>query len=132
MTAEKPDKKKPRRIGQREEVAKGKHLIRVFLGRDTATGKRHYHSETFLGGAKQAEERIREVIRRHRAGEPLKASADTFGSFLDEWLEAKRLGVVETSFETYKRKIESHVRPAMGSKLLVRITADEIQRFYGK
>lgn len=66
---DKSSKKKPRRIGQRDEIAKGKHLIRVFLGRDTATGKRHYHSEIFLGGAKQAEDRIREIIRKHRAGE---------------------------------------------------------------
>src|SRR5262245_47886731 len=101
MTDEKTDKKKTRRIGQREEIAKGKHLIRVFLGRDNATKKRHYYSEVFLGGAKQAEDRIRELIRRHRAGEPLKASADTFESFLDEWLEAKRLSVEETSMRIY-------------------------------
>src|SRR5262249_23769060 len=136
MADEKPDKKKrkpPRPSpGQRQTIVAGKkYRIRVFLGRDAA-GKRHYHSETFHGSAGQAEDRIREIIRRHRAGEAIKANADTFGAFLDEWIEAKRMSVVETSFETYKRKVEAHIRPALGNKLLARITADDIQRFYGK
>jgi hypothetical protein len=78
------EKPKPRRTGQRETIIAGKkYVLRIFLGRDAA-GKRHYHSETFHGGAGQAEDRIREIIRRHRAGEAIKANADTFGAFLDE------------------------------------------------
>ncbi|MGE0128055.1 MAG: tyrosine-type recombinase/integrase [Blastocatellales bacterium] len=129
---EKTEKKKARRIGQREEVAKGKHVIRVFLGRDTVTGKRHYHSETFLGGAKQAEDRLREIIRRHRAGEPIKANADTFESFLDEWIEAKKLSVAESTLRVYVQTVNHYIRPALGKKLLARVTADDIQRLYGK
>src|SRR5215510_15021407 len=93
MTDEKLDKKekpKSRRVGQRETVIAGKkYVLRVFLGKDAA-GKRHYHSETFHGGAGQAEDRIREIIRRHRAGEAIKANADTFGAFLDEFLAYKK------------------------------------------
>jgi hypothetical protein len=67
-----PDKaKKPkpeRRVGQRATIVAGKkYVLRVFLGKDAA-GKRHYHSETFHGSAGQAEDRIREIVRRHRAG----------------------------------------------------------------
>jgi hypothetical protein len=87
MTDENPDKKKkpePRRVGQRKTLTAGKkYVLRVFLCKDTA-GKRRYHSETFHGNAGQAEDRIREIIRRHRAGEAIKANADTFGAFLDE------------------------------------------------
>jgi integrase len=132
MTTDKPDKKKSRRIGQREQLAPGKPLIRVFLGRDNATKKRHYHSEIFLGGAKQAEERIRELIRRHKAGEQLKVSADTFDAFLDEWIEAKRLSVEETSMRTYTLFIDLYIRPSLGGQLGAKITADEIQKLYGK
>src|SRR5262245_62671545 len=102
MTDKKPDKKKPeRRVGQRTTIVAGKkYVLRVFLGKDAA-GKRHYHSETFHGNAGQAEDRIREIIRRHRAGEAIKATADTFGDFLDVWLESKRLAVAESSLATY-------------------------------
>ncbi|SRR6266508_6844659 len=73
---------KPRRTGQRETIVAGKkYLLRVFLGRDAA-GKRHYHSETFHGGATQAEDRIREIIRRHRAGEPIKETTKKPGQTL--------------------------------------------------
>jgi integrase len=134
--AENPDnkKRKPPRPspGQRETiVASKKYRIRVFLGRDAA-GKRHYHSETVHGTAGQAEDRIREIIRRLRAGEAIKANADTFGAFLDEFIEAKRLSVADSSLTTYRRVIEHSIRPAFGAKLLITVTADEIQRFYGK
>src|SRR5262245_14315291 len=98
--AGKAEKKKPepRRVGQRKTLKAGaKYALRVFLCRDAA-GKRRYHCETFHGTAGQAEERIREIIRRHRSGEPIKANADTFGAFLDEWLESKKLSVAETSY----------------------------------
>ncbi len=125
-------KPKTRRIGQRTELEKGKHLIRVFLGKDSSTGKRHYHSEIFLGGARQAEDWIRELIRRHKVGEPLKAGSDTLGSFLDEWIEAKRLSVEESSLVTYQGAVNNHIRPSIGNLLLTRVTADDIQRMYGK
>src|SRR5262249_27865676 len=135
MTEEKPKKKKrqQRRTGQRTEIVREKkYVIRVFLGKDSVSNKRRYFSEVFYGGAKQADDRIRELIRRHRAGEPLKASADAFESFLDEWIEAKRLSVAESSLKTYTFAVDRHIKPALGKKILTRITSDDVQRLYGK
>ena len=121
---------KPRRVGQRETIVAGKkYVLRVFWGKD-AVGKRHYHSETFHGTAGQAEDRIREIIRRHRAGEPIKANADTFGTFLDEFLASKKLSVAESSLETYRQVVDHTIRPSLGKKLLATVTADDIQRLY--
>lgn len=127
--AKKPE---PRRVGQRQTIKAGKkYVLRVFLCKD-AFGKRHYHSETFHGTAGQAEDRIREIIRRYRAGEAIKANAETFGAFLDEWIESKKLSVAESSLTTYKQVVEIYIRPALGNKMLGRVTADDIQRLYGK
>jgi|SRR5262245_7854220 len=132
MTDDSDKKPKPRRTGQRETIVAGKkYRLRVFLTKDAA-GRKRYHSETFHGSAGQAEDRIREIIRRHRAGEAIKANADTFGAFLDEWIEAKRLSVAESSQKTYKQNVKKHVRPALGAKMLITVTADDIQRLYGK
>lgn len=129
-STEKLSKKKARRVGQRKTLIAGKkYKLRVFLGRDAA-GKRHYHCETFHGNAGQAEERLREILRRHRAGEAIRANADTFGAFLDEWLASKKLSVEESTAEAYRRIVENHLRPAFGKKMLVTVTADDIQRFY--
>ena len=123
---------KPRRTGQRETIVAGKkYVMRVLLGKDAA-GKRHYHSETFHGNAGRAEDRIRDIIRRHRAGEPIKANANTFGTFLDEWLESKKLSVAESSLTTHRQIVENHIQPNLGAKLLGRVTADDIQRLYSK
>ena len=48
---EKPDKKKTRGRTSGQIVKRGekKYLIRIFLGRDDSTGKRHYHNKTFHG-----------------------------------------------------------------------------------
>lgn len=134
--SDEPDKKKKppktRRVGQRATVVAGKkYVLRVFLCKDAA-GKKRYHSETFHGSAGEAEDRIREIIRRHRAGEAIKANADTFGAFLDEWIESKRLSVAESSLKTYTQTVEKHIRPALGTRLLVAVTADDVQRFYAK
>lgn len=126
-----PDKPKVRRTGQRRTIAPNKHLIRVFLGRDTA-GKRHYYTETFHGGARQADERIREVIRRHKAGEALKVNADSFSTFINQWLDSKRHSVAETSFKVYGQLVELYIRKDLGHLLLAQVTADEIQRLYNK
>jgi hypothetical protein len=54
--AGKPGKPEPRRAGQVVERGKNKFLIRVFVGKD-ASGKRHWHNETFHGKRKLAEAR---------------------------------------------------------------------------
>jgi integrase len=132
--AENSDKKKPepRRVGQRETLIAGKkYRIRVFLSKGS-DGRKRYHSETFHGTAGQAEDRIREIIRRHRAGEAIKANADTLGAFLDEFLTAKKLSIAESTFANYEGLIERHIRPAFGNRLLVAVTAEDIQRLYVK
>jgi len=124
------DKAAPRRTGQRKTLIPGKkYKLRVFLGRD-AKGKRHYHCETFHGNAGQAEDRIREILRRTKAGEAIKANADTFGAFLDEWIEAKKLSVAESTMAAYQRIVDNHLRPAFGKRMLVTVTSDDIQRYY--
>jgi integrase len=130
--SEKNEEKKPkaRRTGQRKTLIPGKkYKLRVFLGRDAA-GKRHYHCETFHGNAGQAEDRMREILRKHRAGEAIRAGADTFGAFLDEWLAAKMISVEESTMVCYRKGVEKHLRPAFGKKMLITVTADDIQRYY--
>jgi integrase len=132
MTDEKPDKKKRDRrdVGQRTTlIASKKYRIRVYLGKDSA-GRRRYHNETVHGSAEDANERIREVLRRHKSGEAIKPSADTFSAFLDEWLASKRLSVAESSLESYRFKVDHSIRPALGDRLLVAITAADIEAFY--
>lgn len=128
-----PDKKKRERraVGQRETLIAGKrYRLRVYLGKDPATGKRRIHNETYDGSANQADERIREIKRRHKSGEAIKPCADSFSTFLDEWLASKKLSVAASSLEQYRFKIDHTIRPALGGKLLATITAADIEALY--
>lgn len=98
MTDEKPDKKKPgnnsdgpRRPGgktDRGQVMKGakkgakRWLLRVFRGYDNH-GKRIYYSETFIGGSREADDRLIQLRNNHRGGKPLKFEVKTFKDFFD-------------------------------------------------
>jgi integrase len=79
--------KKRSSAGQLIKRGKDRYLLRIYLGRDS-TGKRHHHNETFHGGLKDANKRLRELIAKHERGEPLKLSNDTLNAFIDEWLKA--------------------------------------------
>jgi hypothetical protein len=60
----------------------------------------------------------------------IKANADTFGTFPDEFLTAKKLSGAESSLETYRQTIDHTIRPALGARMLITVTADDVQRLY--
>lgn len=121
-------KRKSRSVGQCVERGPEKYLIRVFLGRDS-TGKRHYHDETFHGKKRQAQDRLRTLLTKHKAGESLKIGKDTFGVFLDEWLDSLS-DLKESTVEQYKRILDIYVRPKLGNLMLTKVEASDVQALY--
>jgi integrase len=122
---------KSRRNGQVLRRGEDKYLIRIFLGRDT-NGKRHYHSETFLGKKRAADDYLRELLTRKKVGDPLRQSDDTFDTFLDEWLSAKRQSVRERTHSHYTKLLTLYIRPALGKRRLIDVMAADIQAVYEK
>jgi integrase len=129
----KKGKGKRARTGQVQEVAKGKWRIRFSLGKDGGSGKRLVYTETYAAENKgQAEARLRELLRRRDSGEPFKYAADSFDSFLDEWLAAKKPSVAESAYKVYSDTIRLYIRPRLGKLTLARVEADSIQKLYNK
>jgi integrase len=129
----KKSKGKRARTGQVQEVAKGKWRIRFSLGKDGGSGKRLVYTETYAAENKgQAESRLRELLRRRDSGEPFKYAADSFDSFLDEWLAAKKPSVAESAYKVYADTIRLYIRPKLGKLTLARVEADAIQKLYNK
>jgi len=118
-----------RRTGQVLERGKDKYLIRIFTGRDS-TGKRHYHSETFHGKKKAAQDHLRTLLTRLKTGQPLRQTKDNFDTFLDEWLQATKPTVKESSLEHYANALQRWVRPRLGKLQLSSIEAADIQALY--
>ncbi|MBL8189213.1 MAG: site-specific integrase [Acidobacteria bacterium] len=129
MSEEKPTKKKKsRNVGQCVERGQNKFLLRIFQGRDSA-GKRHYHDETFHGGKRQAQDRLRTLLTKHKAGESLKINKDTLNVFLEEWLDSN-LDLKDSTVVHYRTIINLYIRPELGNKMLAKIEAGDIQTLY--
>jgi integrase len=137
---DKKAKKEPRSAGTGQIIdrsekkpngkSKGdKWLLRIFLGRDSE-GKRHYHSEMFNGRKKDAEEKLRDLLRRHQLNEPLRESGLTFSQFLDQWLAAVKLRARERTYRHYETMIDYYVRGPLGGRRLVDISSHDITAVY--
>jgi len=122
IPTEKTEKaKRGRRAGQIVSRGDNKWLIRVYLGADPATGKRDYYNKTFHGTKKEADKWLSKALTRHAHGEPLEESAQSFGTWLDEWLKIKSRSIKPRTKEIYGDIVERILKPDLGKRALVKI-----------
>jgi integrase len=132
MTDEKPDKRKPepRRPGGKTKSGPNKWLLRIFRGYDSQ-GRRIYYSETFLGGSREADDRLVELRNRHKTGLPLKFQPKTFKDFFEEWIEDRDNGKRrECTIDQYRMMGRVYLLPAFGKFALTDVTDVAVKRFY--
>lgn len=77
-----------------------------------------------VSGATQAEAREKlDALRVQREqGTLVKASPDTFGQFLDRWLEHKQPHIRQTTYTDYEAHVRRFVRPTLGGHKLDKLT----------
>jgi len=94
---------------------RNKWLVRVYLGKDPATGKRRYHNKTIHGRKKDAQAYLNKVLRQKDLGTFVEPSRKTVNEFLDEWLDTVvKQRVRERTFHDYKGQLGRYVRPTLG------------------
>lgn len=104
-------------------------LVRVFLGRDPATGKRRYLNETVKGTKKEAQQRLTRILREQDTGTFVEPSKLTVNDYLDQWLEtAARPRLRANTYTGYEKMLRVYVRPTLGGYRLDKLTALDIQR----
>jgi integrase len=102
--------------------------LRVYLGRDE-NGHPIQQSETFPGGSRAADTRLREMISELEASQG--TGNETFGDLLDQFLEhAESLGRSPTTLREYRRIADKTLRPALGSVLVRDLSAKDLDRLY--
>jgi integrase len=84
----------------------------------------------FPGRKKDAEEKLRELLRRQKLNEPLRESDITFGQFLDQWLETVKLRTRERTHRDYNSLTDYYIRGPLGSRRLVDITSHDVTALY--
>ena len=104
---------------------------KVFLGRDAATGRRHYINRTIHGTKRQAEAVLNELLVE--AGHRSKMLADgTLAELAERWLELNESQLSPTTARGYRRLLDRLILPQFGKRKVRTLQARELDEFYGR
>ncbi len=107
-----------------------RYSVVIDLGRD-ADGKRIRKWHSGYRTRREAEEARIEILARIQQGEYVGPSKQTLQAFLmDEWVPAIKGSVRPTTWASYKRNIELHVVPHIGSRQVQRLSTSQLNKLY--
>jgi integrase len=119
-------------IVQRSKV-KGTWSIKIYLGKDSITGKEQYKWFTVQGGRKDAEKRLTELLVQLDNDTYLKPNKVTISDFLTRWLEEyANPNLSPKTTEGYGYIINKHLIPAFGKLLLNKLKPEHLQKYYAE
>jgi integrase len=117
--------------GSLREKSPGVWEIRVALGRDPLTGSYRSVSRTIHGGKRKAQEEIARIVSSAANGK-FQGTRANVRYLTEHWLEhLERLGRSPKTLEGYRSLIKNGIDPALGSIELAKLSASDIDRFYG-
>jgi integrase len=113
------------------QVGPDRWEVQVHVGRDPSSGKLRQVSRTTRKGIADARRLRARLITEISKGEH-GGTTGTLGSLLDAWLaHAEDLGRSPTTIAGYRKKIEATIRPELGDRVLDKLTAHDLDSFYG-
>lgn len=102
---------------------------RYTVGYDPKTGKQIQRSVTGKT-RKEVTQKLTAAQAQIDAGIYRETEKITLSQWLDIWMDNYLLKQAPLSVKTYRSKVETHIRPALGSVRLDKLTTDKIQHFY--
>ena len=108
-----------RKVGQ--IIARGdrRWLIRVYLGRDHETKKRHYLNRTIHGAMREAQAYLTRKLRERELGRDLEGAKITLNEYLDRWIQtAVKPRVRGKKCQDYEGMLRRYIRPHLGARVL--------------
>jgi hypothetical protein len=108
--------------GSKRELRARVWKLRVSLGYDPETGKRHQVSKTFHGGARATDAALRDLVDQYTQRRT-DGIGVTVGQLLDRWLkECERLDLSPTTVRNYRSQVNGTIRPRLGKIKLHELT----------
>lgn len=96
----------------------------------TINGKREYFYGKTQGEAK---EKLDQALEQSRKGIYVKAAKQTFGEWIDFWLnEIAKPEIKPVTYDFYEYIIRIHIKPDLGELPLSRITTELLDHFYNQ
>lgn len=100
------------------------------IGDGTSAGRRR-RSKTVEGGKGDAQRYLRDRLKEVDQGRAVARSNESFGAYLDRWFAG--LDTSKTAPRTrarYRKLIDQHIKPGIGTVRLQDLDADVLARFY--
>ena len=106
--------------------------LRVYLGRDPATGKERYRSKVVHGPKRQAEKVLNQMVVEAEALGTT-TSAVTIDRLLEEWLRlCEARGLSPRTLHDYQWHAHRRIGPALGKIAVDKLTVKDLDGYYGE
>lgn len=118
----------------RGRIAKKNNRYYVVMegGIDPRTGLRRRTSHAAGSSRRSAERLLAELLEQKRTDTYVEPSQLSLTEYLvNEWLPATKHEVRRSTFDAYRRSIELHVRPRIGTLKLQKVRPVDLTKFYG-
>lgn len=114
-------------------VKRGKgYAVVLELAQDPETGRRRQKWHSGYRTKADAERARTELLGRLDQGTYVAPTKSTLGEFLAEWLDTIETTVRESTADSYRRNVENHVIPRIGSVRLTSVDAGTLNGLYAE
>ncbi len=121
-------KRRPSGDGMVRKRADGRWEGRIVVGhKENGDSIFHY---VYAPTQKELTARLRQSIDAYKGVELTEQSRMTLAQWLDLWLEQMSITLRPSTLEHYRRDLENHVKPRLGTKLLTQLTAADLRKLY--
>lgn len=117
--------------GYIEKRGEGHYRLRFDVGYDEA-GNRIRKSVTVRGTRKEAQARLRELLKEFEQKTRAPTAKMTVAEYLDYWLEHYAAQLAKRTAENYAEYVRYYIKPHIGSVPLDKLTRHQIQSFYAE
>ena len=84
----------------------------------------------YADNQKELTAKLRQNIDIYQGIDLTEQSRITLSEWLDQWLEQMALTLRPSTLEHYRKDLENHVKPHLGSKLLTQLSAADLRKLY--
>ena len=117
--------------GSMRQRSAGSWELRVYVGLDPDTGRRHYRTKTVRGNRADAERELVDFVDRVGHGRGVGGRV-TVGELLDRWFALASLSWAPTTVRQTRSIVDRHLRPHIGRVRVGELTTADIDALYAK
>ncbi|MFI9171677.1 tyrosine-type recombinase/integrase [Streptomyces lincolnensis] len=118
-------KRNPNGSGTVTKRSDGRYQAAVYVPQPDGTTKRKF---AYGKSYEECDRKRRELIERAKGGIPTPTRDMTLGQWFDYWLEViVKPNLKPKSYETYEQGVRNHLRPRLGSKVMLKLGVKELR-----